>query len=154
MKNNEELVKYLSELLPEAEVSLGKQYPEIVVTAEKWHDTVSMLFQNSDKKFDFLISLTAVDYNPKFTVVAHIEATSTHELIVLKADVDNRENPTIDTLSDIYPTVEYHEREVFDLYGIHFNNHPDLRRLFLEDDYGFPLRKDFKDDINIIELPN
>lgn len=154
MKNNEELVKYLSQLLPEAEVSLGKQYPEIVVTAEKWHDTASKLFQNSDKKFDFLISLTAVDYNPKFTVVAHIEATNTHELIVLKADIDNRENPTIDTLSDIYPTVEYHEREVFDLYGIHFNNHPDLRRLFLEDDYGFPLRKDFKDDINIIELPN
>ena len=64
------------------------------------------------------------------------------------------------TVNDIEETCRFYERalgferEVFDLFGIRFKNHPDLRRLFLEDDYGFPLRKDFKDEVNIIELPN
>jgi NADH:ubiquinone oxidoreductase subunit C len=64
--------------------------------------------------------------------------------------IDNRENPQAETVSDIWKTAEFHEREVFDLFGIRFLHHPDLRRLFLEDDYGFPLRKDFSDESRMI----
>jgi NADH:ubiquinone oxidoreductase subunit C len=85
------------------------------------------------------------------TVVYHLESTEFRHLIVLKSVLSDRENPAIDSLTALYPTAEYFEREVFDLFGIRFNNHPNMKRLFLEDDYGYPLRKDFRDEINIIE---
>jgi NADH:ubiquinone oxidoreductase subunit C len=69
----------------------------------------------------------------------------------LKVKIADRENPEIDSLSGVYPTCEFFEREVFDLFGIKYKNHPNLKRLFLEDDYGFPLRKDFRDEVNMIE---
>ena len=153
MKTNEELIKYFSDLLQNAEVTEGKQYVEIKVKKEDWHETAKKI-ATGDIKFDYLVDITAVDYNPVFTIVAHITASETHEFIVLKTDIENRENPIVDSLYDIWATAEFMEREIFDLFGIKFNNHPDLRRLFLEDDYGYPLRKDFKDDINMIELKN
>ncbi len=154
MKNKEDLKAFLAELLPFAQVQEGKQFVEMVVPAEKWHETAEKLRNNDTLPFDYLISFTAVDYLSRFTVVYHLESTGTHNLVVVKTDVENRENPEIDTVSDVWVTAEFHEREVFDLFGIRFHGHPDLRRLFLEDDYGFPLRKDFKDEVNIIQLPN
>jgi NADH-quinone oxidoreductase subunit C len=70
---------------------------------------------------------------------------------VLKVRTADRENAEVDSVNDIWATAEFHEREVFDLLGVRFNNHPDLRRLFLDDEWGFPLRKDYRDEINIIE---
>jgi len=154
MKNKEELKVFLNDLIPSATIEEGKQYLEVVVPLDKWHETAQKLRKNEDIPFDYLISLTAVDYLTKFTVVYHLESSSTHDFVVVKADVENREKPQIDTVSDIWVTAEFHEREVYDLFGISFNNHPDLRRLFLDEGYGFPLRKDFKDEINIIELLN
>ena len=73
--------------------------------------------------------------------------------MVLKVKISDRENPAVDTVSDIWKTAEFHEREVYDLFGIKFNNHPDLRRILLEEDWeGYPLRKDYKDEVNIVEL--
>jgi NADH:ubiquinone oxidoreductase subunit C len=61
--------------------------------------------------------------------------------------------PEIETVSDIWRTAEFHEREVFDLFGVWFLHHPDLRRLLLTDDWvGYPLRKDYEDPINMIKL--
>ncbi len=154
MKNKEELKAFLADLIPFATIEEGKQYLEVVVSPDEWHKTAQKLRKNDTIPFDYLISLTAVDYLTKFTVVYHLESSTTHDFVVIKADVENREKPQIDTVSDIWVTAEFHEREVFDLFGIRFNNHPDLRRLFLEEEYGFPLRKDFKDEINIIELLN
>jgi NADH:ubiquinone oxidoreductase subunit C len=70
-------------------------------------------------------------------------------MLVVKTKLESRE-PVVDSVSDIWKTAEFHEREIFDLFGIRFLNHPDLRRLFLEDDYGFPLRKDFSDESRMI----
>ena len=106
---------------------------------------------NQKTKFDYLISQTAVDFQTHMTVVYHLESTEFRHLIVLKSNLSDRENPVIDSLTAIYPTAEFMEREIFDFFGIRFNNHPNLKRLFLEDDYGYPLRKDFRDEINIIE---
>ncbi|NOY35977.1 MAG: NADH-quinone oxidoreductase subunit C [Chlorobi bacterium] len=154
MKNKEELIGFLTRLFPYATIQEGNQYAELFIPADKWHETAQILKSNDSIPFDYLISLTAVDYLTKFTVVYHLESTSTHDFIVVKTDVENREDPQIDTVSDIWITAEFHEREVYDLFGIRFNHHPDLRRFFMEEDDGYPLRKDFKDEINIIELPN
>jgi len=154
MKNKEEMKSFLADLIPFATIEEGKQYPEVVVPFDKWHETAQKLKKSDDTPFDFLISLTAVDFLTKFLVIYHLESTSTHDFVVVKTYLENRDNPVIDTLSDVWVTTEFHEREIFDLFGIRFNHHPDLRRLFLEEGYGFPLRKDFKDEINIIELLN
>ena len=71
---------------------------------------------------------------------------------MVKAKLD-RVNPEIETVCDIWRTAEFHEREAYDLLGIKFLNHPDLRRLFMTDDWnGWPLRKDYEDPVNMIKL--
>jgi NADH:ubiquinone oxidoreductase subunit C len=69
----------------------------------------------------------------------------------LKTKIANRETPVIESVYDIWKAAEYHEREIYDLLGIKFRNHPDLRRFFLDESWGYPLRKDFVDEVNIIE---
>jgi NADH:ubiquinone oxidoreductase subunit C len=72
--------------------------------------------------------------------------------VVIKINLDHSA-PEIATVSDIWKTAEFHEREVYDLFGVRFNGHPDLRRLILTDDFeGYPLRKDFEDPVNMIRL--
>jgi NADH:ubiquinone oxidoreductase subunit C len=85
-------------------------------------------------------------------MVYHLSATTHRQSIVIKANV-NRDTPVIETVCDIWRTAEFLEREVFEMFGVQFTNHPDLRKLILEDDFkGFPLRKDFEDPINMIKL--
>ncbi len=153
-EKNNGFEEFVSKSIPYGNLSQGAQFHELVVPADKLHDAAETLKNYKEQPFDFLISLTAVDHLTKFTVVYHLESTLSHKLIVVKADLEDRDKPGIDTVSDLWVTAEFHEREVFDLFGIHFNHHPDMRRLFLEDDYGFPLRKDFRDDVNIIEYNN
>ena len=84
-------------------------------------------------------------------IVYHIESTKHRHVMVMKCDTADREDPKIDSVREIWQTAKYHEREAYDLLGVHFNNHNDLRRLFLEDGWGFPLRKDYKDEVRIVE---
>ncbi len=85
-------------------------------------------------------------------MVYHLTSTTHRNTIVVKTKLD-RENPEIETVSDIWRTADFHEREAYDLFGVRFLNHPDLRRLFLTDEWvGYPLRKDYDDPINMIKL--
>lgn len=144
---NLELQSTLQERFPEATFPENSTVTEMVIPADKLHTIAKQL----QADFDYLISLTAVDWKEKMTVVYHLESVTSRQLLVIKVDVADRENPAVDSVSDIWPTANPHECEVFDLFGIRFNHHPALRRLFLSDDYGFPLRKDFRDEVNIIE---
>lgn len=151
MLNREELKNIISGFEPEAEFTDGTQLLEVVVPAAKLYALTEKLKSDKRTVFDYLIDHTGVDFTTHFTVVCHLESTEFRHLIVLKSLIADRENPQIDSLTALYPTAEYFEREVFDMFGIRFNNHPNLKRLFLEDDYGYPLRKDFRDEVNIIE---
>jgi NADH:ubiquinone oxidoreductase subunit C len=85
-------------------------------------------------------------------MVYHFTSTTHFHNIVVKAKLD-RNNPEIETVCNIWRTAEFHEREVYDLFGVKFLHHPDLRRLLLTDDWvGYPLRKDYEDPINMIKL--
>jgi NADH:ubiquinone oxidoreductase subunit C len=151
MLNREELSKIILEYVPEAEIPEGTQLSEAIVPAEKLVTLAEKLKSDKRTKFDYLISNTAVDFTTHFMAVYHLDSTEFRHLIVLKVKIEDRENPEIETLAGVFPTSEFFEREVFDLFGIKYKNHPNLKRLFLEDDYGFPLRKDFHDEINMIE---
>jgi len=151
MLNREELSKIILELVPDAEFTEGTQLIEAIIPAEKLVELTEKLKTDKRTRFDYLISHTAVDFATHFMAVYHLDSTEFRHLLVLKVKIAERENPEIDSLSTVYPTCEFFEREVFDLFGIKYNNHPNLKRLFLEDDYGFPLRKDFRDEVNMIE---
>jgi NADH:ubiquinone oxidoreductase subunit C len=94
-----------------------------------------------------------VDWPEHMEVVYHFKSTQLNHSVVIKAKINTREKPEIETVSDIWRTAEFHEREVYDLFGIVFKNHPDLRRIFLDDDWeGYPMRKDYVDEVNIVDL--
>jgi NADH-quinone oxidoreductase subunit C len=148
--DRENLKNQILSIMPDAEFRENKQFLEVVVPSDKLHNICIELKNTGDTGFDYLFCLTAIDWNDHFMMVYHLTSTKYNHSLVLKSRIDNRQDPEVDSVSDIWRTAEFHEREVYDLFGIKFKNHPDPRRLFLEDDYGFPLRKDFTDEINMI----
>lgn len=143
--------EFILQRVPEAEVSQGPQYVQAVVSSEKAHHLLSELKSNRQTSFDYLFCLTGVDWPQHMEVVYHLKSTTLNHMVVIKSKINTRENPQTNTVCDLWPTAEFHEREVYDLFGIVFNNHPDLRRLLLTDDWvGYPLRKDYVDKINMI----
>jgi NADH-quinone oxidoreductase subunit C len=132
------------------EIKEGKQYAEVTVLPSKLYALAKQLRERDDTQFDFLFCLTGVDYGNELGVVYHLRSTVYSHIIVLKTRTPDREHPQLDSVADLWKTADFHEREVFDLLGIKFTNHPDLRRLFLDNSWGFPLRKDYIDEINIV----
>ena len=129
----------------------ASQYLNITVVPEKLYELMSQLKNNSETFFDYLFCLSGVDWGTELGIVYHLESTKHRHSIVIKVNTEDREGPTFDSVWDIWRTAEFHEREVFDFFGIKFNNHPNLQRLFLTDDWvGFPLRKDYVDEINMV----
>jgi len=93
---------------------------------------------------DFMATMTAVDYGAEFELVYHLFSYKTRETVVAKARVP-REEPMIESVTSVYPSVNWFEREVLDLFGVDFKNHPNPVRMLRRDDQeGYPLRKDFK----------
>lgn len=148
---NEEIKSPISNLLPSATYDETGEWLNIQIDASEWKQLATFL-RNEPFNFDYLFCLTCIDWKTHFTMVYHLSSTQHRHTIVIKAKTD-RTDPRIDTVSDIWRTAEFHEREVFDLFGVQFINHPDLRRLILTDDFeGYPLRKDFEDPVNMIKL--
>lgn len=95
-------------------------------------------------KFEFLSSLTAVDRLEYFEVVYHLTSVRLNQMTAIKVWIDDRENPRVPSVTSVWPGANLQEREAYDLMGIVFEGHPDLRRVFLWDGFdGFPLRKDY-----------
>jgi NADH-quinone oxidoreductase subunit C len=95
-----------------------------------------------------LVDVSGVDWavgaTPRFTVVYHVFSTLAHEYIRVAADCPDNASPEVPSATSIWPGANWHEREAYDMYGIRFSGHPDLRRILMWDEYPhFPLRKDF-----------
>ena len=149
--NNENLKEKVLSIVPDAEIVNGKQYLEATVTPDKLHKLAKQLKEDTETSFDYLFCQSGVDYGDSLGVVYHIESVKHRHSIVLKTKTTDRKTPQLESVYDIWKAAEYHEREIYDLVGIKFINHPDLRRFFLEESWGYPLRKDFVDEVNIIE---
>lgn len=153
---NEALKYILTDWYPDAEAvnlqfSEESKYLTVSINPAYLHELMEALKANSDTSFDYLFCLTGVDWGKELGVVYHLESTEHRHIIVVKVQTEDRENPTFDSVQDIWRTANFHEREVYDFFGIRFNNHPDLKRLFMDENYeGFPLRKDFADEVNMI----
>ena len=133
----------LTTKINESKIKHGQLY--LTIDNEDLLDVIIFLKTNKDTKFRQLIDITAVDYleNPKrFKIVYLFLSHEINQRIILNYFIN--ENEVISSLTKIFPAANWMEREVFDMYGIKFKDHPDLRRILT--DYGFegyPLRKDF-----------
>lgn len=127
----------------------------VTVPAKELHNLALRLRNDKDLLFDYLVCMTGMDWGESLGVVYHLSSTVHHHWLVVKTFTTNRETPELPSVSDIWATANLNEREVFDFFGIRFINHPDMRRLFLRNDWvGYPLRKDYdaSETINPIRL--
>jgi NADH-quinone oxidoreductase subunit C len=138
----------LKEKFPEIEFEFSDYRDQLSVSFNKNFivNVSSFLKDNDDLQFKLCEDVTAIDWarrKNRYTVVYHIMSLKLNSRIRLKADVDESEL-NVDSVASIWKTADWHERETFDMYGIIFNNHPDLRRMYLPEEFEYyPLRKDF-----------
>lgn len=127
-------------------ISAVKFRGEVTVTVRKEDIIRICRFLKENLRYDMLTDVTAVDYQgntPRFMMVYHLYSIADKERLRLKAPVAESD-PTIDSLVLLWKGANWLEREVFDLFGITFTNHPDLRRILMPNDWtGHPLRKDY-----------
>ncbi len=117
----------------------------IVVKPESLFQIASFLKNTSGLDFDYLSFLTAVDYNTYFEVVYYLYSLGHNHSLVLKTRCNDRENPTVHSVVRLWNGANFQEREVYDLMGIKFEGHPNLKRIMLWEGFpGHPLRKDYK----------
>lgn len=150
MSGNENLIalaEHVEARLPHALKSYRIAHDQLTLLIERDHLAVVMRFLREDTEclFEILIDICGVDYperTERFEVVYHLLSMKLNHRIRLKLSTD--ENMPVASIVEIFPSANWYEREAFDMYGIQFSGHPDLRRLLT--DYGFegyPLRKDF-----------
>ncbi len=113
---------------------------------EMIREACAMLRDDPNCPFNFLCDVTCVDWHPsepRFEIVYHLLSISTKERIRLKARLDGS-SPVIESVTAVWPAANFYEREIFDLFGVRFTGHPNLKRLLMPDDWeGHPLRKDY-----------
>jgi NADH-quinone oxidoreductase subunit C len=150
--DKEQLKLELTRIFPAAIFEEGTEWVTILIDPAAWAAFARQIRQPAGLDLDYLFCVTCVDWKTHLSMVYHLVSTAHRHILVVKARLD-RENPEIATVSDIWRTAEFHEREAYDLFGVRFTDHPDLRRLFMTDDWkGWPLRKDYEDPVNMIKL--
>jgi NADH-quinone oxidoreductase subunit C len=122
---------------------LGSGIPTITVRSDQWAKAAETLKLHPETAFNYLRNVSGVDQETHLEVAYHlINLTSKHELCVKVKT--NREEASIPSVTLLWSTANWNEREIFDLLGIDFPGHPDLRRIMMPDDWvGYPLRKDY-----------
>lgn len=116
-----------------------------IIPDKDWHAAALKLRDDKDLAFDLLTAVVGMDWKEAFGVVYYLTSTSRKwDMLTVKVIADDRENPMIHSVADVWHVANFQEREVYDFFGIKFINHPDMRRMFLRNDWvGYPLRKDY-----------
>jgi len=135
--------KIRSEFGDAVEELAGAEWPTFRVRPDAIARTCEFAKTDPDLEMDYLCSLTAVDWQDRFEMVYHLYSIRHGHGLVLKVDLPH-DDPRIDTVTGVWRAANWHEREVYDMFGVEFNGHPDLRRILMpEGTRSFPLRKDF-----------
>jgi len=137
----------LKETFPEAvrDIEEFRQETSITVDADQIREVMTFLKENEKLGYDLLLDLAGVDFDnrsPRFMIAYLLHSTKFNNKLRIKTTV--AEGASLNTVSDIWLAADWMEREVYDMLGIIFNNHPNLKRILLPEDFiGHPLRKDF-----------
>ncbi|MFO0838435.1 MAG: NADH-quinone oxidoreductase subunit C [Phycisphaerae bacterium] len=163
----EQVLTILKSAFPEAveSIALDDLHPHAVVKTEHWRQVALFLRDDPRLRFDWLRCITGVDHleDKKLTAIYGLHATRQPQTaggmwslgaeIAIKVRVD-RDSPHIPSVADIWPAADWHEREAFDLLGIAFDGHPNLKRILCCDDWvGHPLRKDYEFPLEYHGIP-
>lgn len=123
---------------------VGHDKFDIWVTPESIFDTTRALKEAEDLDFAFLTAITAVDYIEYFELVYQLLSMKFNWNVVVKTKLFDRDNPTVNSVVELWKGAELQEREIWDLMGIHFEGHPNMKRILLWEGFdGHPLRKDY-----------
>ena len=139
-----DIQQFISKTVSDAVIE-QKQKFTVTVAPEQAYSLIKALHDNEELPFDYLISLTGMDWEDKLGVIYLLSSSGdlSKEIVVITATED-RDNPLLYSVTDIYETAHLNEREAYAMFGIRFINNPDMRRFLLSDDWkGFPLRKDY-----------
>ena len=140
--NSEEVAKRISDTLPDSITAFGKE--AIVTDSQSLYKIAEFLKNTPGFDFDYLTILTAVDYADYFEIVYYLTSLKHNHDLVLKARCYDKENPVMPSVMNLWRTADLQEREVYDLMGITFEGHPNMKRLLLWENFeGHPLRKDY-----------
>jgi NADH-quinone oxidoreductase subunit C len=138
----QELGKKLAEAVPGSVTSSDRS--SITVDNAQLYKVAEYLKTSPGMHFDYLTFVTAVDYVDYFELVYRLVSLQNNQSIIVKTRCYTRDNPVVPSLTPLWRAAYYQEREIFDLFGIRFEGHPDLRRLLLwEGFHGYPLRRDY-----------
>ena len=150
---NEELKTKITELLAAATFEEGGEWLNINIDSKAWLPFAQQLCNDETLYFDYLFCVTCVDWKTYLSMIYHLTSTTFRHNIVVKSILNN-DTPEIETVSHIWKTADFHEREVYEMFGVNFLNHPDLRLLILPDGWEGknPMRKNFEDPVNMIKL--
>ena len=141
----------ITQLCPQAQVDNTGEFPLVTVADAQWHDLALAL--KTQLHYDVLSAVVGMEWPEAFGCVYYLTNTDTHELLHVKVTTADRENPRLHTVCDVWPVANFQEREVYDFFGIVFIGHPDMRRMFLRNDWvGYPLRKDYDPASNPLRL--
>jgi NADH-quinone oxidoreductase subunit C len=152
--DGEILLQTISSLEPTAQKREKSDRPAVQVAPDKLLRLMQALRRDERLSFDMLLDHTAIDWlaEGRFELVYNLYSMKHGHYLMVSTSVP-REKPVVPTVSGIWQGAHWQEREVYDLFGVLYDEHPDLRRLFMEDDWqGHPLRKDYQDDY-MLELP-
>jgi NADH-quinone oxidoreductase subunit C len=140
--NGEEVAKKITEVVPGSVAAADKM--AVVVGSKSLYQVAEFLKNTSGLDFDYLNDLTAVDYLDYFEVVYHLTSLKHNHSLVLKTRCYEREKPIVSSVVSLWRAADFQEREVYDLMGITFEGHPNLKRLLLWEGFaGHPLRRDY-----------
>jgi NADH/F420H2 dehydrogenase subunit C len=140
--NGEQVAREIAELFPGAVVAADKAV--VVVTSNSLYQVAELLKSTPALDFDYLTNLTAVDYVGYFEVVYHLISLKHNHSLVLKTRCYDRDKPVVPSVVNLWRSADFQEREAYDLMGITFDGHPNLKRLVLWEGFvGHPLRRDY-----------
>ena len=146
-----EIQDKITQLCPLAQVDTTGEFPLVTVDDAQWHDLARAL--KTQLHYDVLSAVVGMDWTEALGCIYYLTNTSTHELLHVKVTTADRENPRLHSVCDLWPVANFQEREVYDFFGIVFIGHPDMRRMFLRNDWvGYPLRKDYDPASNPLRL--
>lgn len=146
--------EHIARLFPEATFEEG-EWLLVNIPDAKWHTLAKTLKEDPELDFDYLVALVGMDWTETLGVMYYFTSTLLGHHVSVRVATDNREKPMLHSISDLWHVANLYEREVYDYFGIIFINHPDMRRLFLRNDWvGYPLRKDYDDspEVNPVRL--
>ena len=149
----EELKIKLADAFPQCTFEEKSNMTTILINASDAYALIKYLKSEVNPGFDTLSCLTAIDWPDYMEVVYILFSRESKTQLIIKSKISDRNSPETKSICDLWPGAELLECEIFDLFGINFTNHPLLRRVFLGEEWiGYPLRKDYVDEINMITL--